>query len=397
MNISCGLDILCDEKFSRLRGLSIGVVTHAAAVNNKLQHLLDLIYQAGGIRVKLILSPEHGLRSSAQDMVSVPSSNETFHGITVRSLYGNNVESLSPRIEDLEDLDLLLIDLQDVGTRYYTFVQTMAYCMKTASKIGIKVMVLDRPNPLGGSLWEGSPLFTSCRSFCGLAPVPQRHGLTIGEMALLYNQGLGDLPPISADLEIIPMTGWKRDLYFDELDMPWVFPSPNMPTIDTATIYPGTCLFEATNISEGRGTTKPFEVVGAPFINPTVWIKETLALPFSIKGVTLRPLEFEPQFHKWRGQTCGGVQIHVTDRQLFCPFRLGLALVASAFHTWPESFSWRKEAYEFIEDIPAIDLLYGNENFRSVLHDGDDLSSIEEEIMNYEENFSKDRQPFLLY
>ena len=403
--VKTGLDILVESQFKDLRGMRVGLLAHAAAVDTQLHSILDLMQESTKVDLRIIFSPEHGFSSAAQDMVAVSSLNlrDSSPGLVpVRSLYGSTADSLIPNADDFSEIDVLVIDLQDIGSRYYTFIQTMSFAMQVAAKTSVKVMVLDRPNPINGQTISGSSLLDSCRSFCGLLPVPQRHGLTIGEAALLYNKGFGEgesrLAPINCDLSIIEMEGWSRELYFDETSLPWVLPSPNMPTLETALVYPGACLFEATNLSEGRGTTKPFEMIGAPFISGKVWADATLHQGIDLSGAILRPVEFEPQFHKWAKQTCGGVQLHISDRGTFDPFRWGLALISSAKELYPENFSWRQDAYEFVQDVPAIDLLFGSPKFREILDFSQTpIANLLHEMGTFEEQYTNNRSLHLLY
>lgn len=396
-----GLDVLREDSFSDLRGNRIGVLANAASVDSNLTHIVDLLHGAPGVTLVKIFAPEHGFRGAPQDMIAVHSSTDPKTELPIVSLYGNTSESLSPKKDDLQGLDLLVIDLPDIGTRYYTYAQTMALAMQVAGEAGVKVIVLDRPNPLGGVEIEGGTVTKRCRSFCGMTPVPQRHGLTLGELAVLYEGGFGvgedAYPAARCNLRIIKVRGWKRSEYLDQTGLPWVIPSPNMPTLDTAMVYPGGCLFEATNLSEGRGTTRPFEFVGAPFIDGEKWEEAALRESFVLEGAILRPIQFQPQFHKWKGELCGGVQIHVTDRAVFRPLRWGLALIAAARRLYSKEFAWRTEPYEFIDNVPAIDLLYGGDLYRKAVEAGDTLVAVEAELAQFEQWFRTAREPYLLY
>lgn len=399
--VDTGLDLLVEERFARLKGLKLGVVANQCSINRSFEHLVDLLKKVPELKLVRLFAPEHGIRGTLQDMEQVKETSDPISGVPVVSLYGSGAESFFPKGEHLEDLDAVLVDLPDIGTRYYTFAQTLAYMMMVAGKGATKIIVVDRPNPIGGCLIEGCSLEKSCRSFCGLAPVPQRHGLTIGELARLMHAGFGSgeqrLDPIGCSLEIVPCRGWSRDMYFDQTGLPWVLPSPNMPLLETALVYPGACLFEATNLSEGRGTTRPFELLGAPFIEPERWIAQTLAEGFALEGAVLRPTGFVPKFQKWANQLCQGVQLHVTDRELFRPLRWGLALISAANRLYPKQFKLRSEAYEFVDSVPAMDLLYGSQAFRSVLGSRGALSELEPELSSFEREFLSNRQPFLLY
>lgn len=406
--VKLGIDRLFDTALSKIRNARVGIIGHAASVDSNYRHIVDLCL-ANNIDLQALFAPEHGFHAAKQDMVAFAEeaapNRLAASQIPTYSLYGDSVASLAPKPEQLSNLDILIIDLQDVGSRYYTFAQTMAYAMRVAGTVGLKVIVLDRPNPIGGAKVEGSELLADYYSFCGWANVPQRHGLTIGELALLYKSGFGNLAPIDCDLEVIQLQNWKRSALHNSLSLPWILPSPNMPTLETALVYPGGCLFEATNISEGRGTTHPFEFLGAPYINGEQWrdctiaqgMEQGMAQGINIKGAVLRPLSFMPQFHKWAGQLCGGVQIHVTDAATFQPFRLGLALIKAAYTLYPNHFRWRTETYEFISHINPIDLLYGSTDFRDLLERGGDLAELESRMSLYEEQYMAAREAHLLY
>ncbi|HQH28942.1 MAG TPA: DUF1343 domain-containing protein, partial [Oligoflexia bacterium] len=348
-----------------------------------------------------LFAPEHGFRGEKQDMEQVTNSIDADTGLPLFSLYGSSKESLVPAAELFRDLDILLVDLPDIGTRYYTFAQSLAYCMQTAAITGTKVVVLDRPNPVNGVDFEGARLSVSCRSFCGYAPVANRHGLTLGELALAANRGFGEgdwrIPPAKCDLEIQQVRNWHREDFFDQTGLPWVLPSPNMPALDTALVYPGACLFEATAVSEGRGTTRPFELLGAPYIDGRLWAAETQKLNLGLNGVMLRPTSFIPKFNKWAGSVCGGLQIHVTGRRLLQPFRLGIALLYTLAQLYPDQFSLRAHAYEFVDQVPALDLLYGSSTLRSVLEGNSNLDAVLEELAMFEKWYAGARRDILIY
>ncbi|HYQ91889.1 MAG TPA: DUF1343 domain-containing protein [Candidatus Competibacteraceae bacterium] len=368
--VQTGLEVLVQEVPAKIRGAKLGVVCHPASVDAELRHVLELLHAAGA-RIGAIFGPEHGARGEAQDMegvINVPLDPRL--GVPVYSLYGASFDSLTPQREQLEGLDALVIDLQDVGARYYTFVWTMGLCMQAAGKAGLRVLVCDRPNPLNGETTEGNVLKEGFRSFVGLHPLPNRHGLTPGEIARYLQQQRG----IECGLEVLPLRGWRRNMYFDETGLPWVYPSPNMPTLDTALVYPGMCLVEATELSEGRGTCKPFEVAGAAGIDP-----EALAAALTaenLPGCRFRPLYFRPQFQKHAGNTCGGVQIHITDRRRFDSYLTGVAFLRSVRQIAPSVFAWRRKPYEFVDTIPAIDLLAGDDSLRRGLEAGATLAEL---------------------
>lgn len=401
--ILSGIDILKKNSFQILKNKTVAILANQSAVDKDFNHLVDLVFNDKSINLKLILAPEHGFRGTAQDMISVADSVDSRTNVPIKSLYGKGADSLAPSKEDLKDIDILLVDLPDIGSRYYTFAQTAGYCLEAAKETGTKVIILDRPNPINGSTVEGYGVSEGCRSFCGHLPTSNRHGLTLGELVRGFNEGFrcggAEIAAAGAELEIIECTGWKRESYHDETNLPWVIPSPNMPTLETAIVYPGGCLFEATNISEGRGTTRPFEIVGASYIDPYSWIEETRAVckKFNLEGFKLRPLFFEPKFHKFANQTCGGVQIHIKDREIFKPLRLGLTMIWVAAQLYKGNFSWRKTTYEFIDSVPAIDLLYGNGDFRRVVENGSDLGEIFNQMSAFESEFASTRSKLIIY
>lgn len=399
--VRSGLDVLVSENFSRLRGKRLGFVGNQGSVDRQFRHAVDLLYSTSGISLVRLFAPEHGFRGALQDMEHIGHCIDPLTQLPVISLYGATPESLAPTKEALGDIDVLIFDLQDIGTRYYTFAQTLGLVMQVAKDCGVQVMVLDRPNPLGGVAAEGSGLLKSCRSFCGYAPVPNRHGLTIGELAQIMNNGFGAgenaIPAIACDLEIVGMQGWKRNQYFDQTGLPWVLPSPNMPTLDTAIVYPGMCLFEATNISEGRGTTRPFEFIGAPFIKPQEWIALIKSLAPELTGFVLRENSFVPGFQKFKGEICHGVQVHVLDRADFQSYRLALAMIRALAELYPKQFAWRTQAYEFISNVPAIDLLFGSSLFRTTVEEKVPLGELFAQLESNEKGFLEGRTPFLQY
>lgn len=348
MMVRTGLDILVREEFSRLRGLRIGVLCNQASVDANLDHILDLLLpfdRQGFLKVRAVFGPQHGLFGHTQDnMVEWEGSVDPRTGWRIFSLYG---EHRKPTPEMLEGIDLFVVDLQDVGARYYTFMWTLDLCIQACAQSGIPVLVLDRPNPISGAQVEGTVLDPEYASFVGLRPLPMRHGMTIGELALSFGEA-----------EVVTMEGWSREMYFSDTGLPWAMPSPNMPTPDTAIVYPGGCLVEGTNLSEGRGTTRPFEIVGAPFLDAHRF-SETLNSE-RLPGVKFRPIEFQPTFQKHAGQLCGGCFIHVLDRQAFRPVLTFLALLRAAMLHGGERFRWKEPPYEYEYVRRPIDILMGN-------------------------------------
>jgi uncharacterized protein YbbC (DUF1343 family) len=391
--VKTGLDVLVAQNFAPLAGLRVGLVTHPAAVDSQLRHAIDLFAQSGRFKLAAIFGPEHGLLGQAQDLISVSHAESKRHAdLQVYSLYGEDEASLHPKAEQLKGLDALVIDLQDIGSRYYTFQATMRFCLQAALPLGIKVIVLDRPNPLGGEKVEGPALRKGYESFVGCHDLAIRHGLTMGELAMLYQH---ELKLEDGALEIIHCEGWKREQYWDATGLPWVLPSPNMPTLDTALVYPGQCLIEGTNLSEGRGTTKPFEICGAPWIDATKLAKRLQAEKHP--GVAFRPVWFRPTFQKHAGIDCGGVQLHVTDRDAYQSVRCSLALLAAMRDLSGEKFKWRTEVYEFVKEPIAIDLLFGSDRERKHLEAGKPWTELPPSWVREEADFKMRSHSVFLY
>jgi uncharacterized protein YbbC (DUF1343 family) len=391
--VRTGLDVLVSQAFAPLKGMRIGVVAHPASVDSELRHMIELLGNAPNVKVAAIFGPEHGLLGQAQDLIAVSERESRHeHPVAVHSLYGTNFESLRPTPEQLKGLDALVIDLQDVGSRYYTFQATMLYCMQVALPLGVRVYVLDRPNPIGGETVEGPALQKGFGSFVGAHDLAIRHGMTIGELALLYER---ELEIEGGELQVISCEGLKRSHYFDETGLPWVLPSPNMPTLDTAIVYPGQCLIEGTNLSEGRGTTRPFEICGAPWLDGT-----KLALRMNgekLPGVHFRGVAFRPTFQKHAGKDCGGVQLHVTDRKTFQSVRTSFALLAAMREMSGDQFAWRTEIYEFVKDPIAIDLLFGSSRERKHLEAKQPWRDLLPAWEREEQLFAQRRHMTLLY
>ena len=388
--VRTGLEVLCAQRFAPVRGLSVGLVTHPAAVDPHFRHAADLLAECPEVRLAALFGPEHGLRGEAQDLIGVADGGPPT-GPRVHSLYGATAASLRPTAEQLRGLDALVIDLQDVGSRYYTFQATMRYCLEAAARHGLLAVVLDRPNPLGGEAVEGPSLQPGFESFVGPHPIPIRHGLTMGELARLYHKE----GALGGALHVVACEGWQRGMDFDAAGLPWILPSPNMPTVETAFVYPGQCLLEGTNLSEGRGTTRPFELCGAPFIDADALARQLCAE--GLPGAAFRPVCFRPTFHKFAGQPCGGVQLHVTDREAFRPVRTGLAVLSALRALAGERFAWRTEPYEFVADRPAIDLLFGSARERLALEAGCPAADIARAWETEEADFRERRREVLLY
>lgn len=386
-----GLERLLNDPRRWLGRRRVGLVANPTTTDRKLRHAVDLLHAHREINLTLLFGPEHGIRGAAQDMISVGNQRDPITGLPVASLYGRTFASLTPQPAQLEQIDALIFDIQDVGARYYTYAATMALCMRAAAEHGSEIIILDRPNPIGGTQVEGGGLTPGLENFCGLYPIPQRHGLTIGELARLYNTTFG----IGCELAVIPMEGWRREMYFDQTGLQWVMPSPNMPTLNSAIVYPGMCLLEGTNLSEGRGTTRPFELFGAPFIDGRALAAELDGL--DLPGVIFRTCTIEPTFHKHAGKSCGGLQLHVTDRQAFMPYRTGLAVLWAVRRLWPENFRWRTDTYEFRCDVPAIDLLTGIAEVRKTIDAGAAFERVVEVAGGGTNRFRTGRSAAMLY
>ncbi|MHC9084147.1 exo-beta-N-acetylmuramidase NamZ family protein [Luteimonas sp. RIT-PG2_3] len=380
--LKTGLDVLLDDGARLLHGKRVGLITNMTGVDRELRSTVDLLANHPDVHLVALFGPEHGVRGNVQAGDHVDDSRDAATGLPVHSLYGGHRE---PTPEMLRDIDVLVFDIQDVGARFYTYPYTLAYALQAAKRAGIAVVVLDRPNPIGGVLVEGPVLEPAQASFVGLYPIPVRHGMTIGELAGLFNTGFG----IGARLQVVRMQGWRRDAAEPGAALPWVPPSPNMPTPDTALVYPGTALLEGTNLSEGRGTTRPFEIVGAPWIDATALAARMNAL--GLPGVRFRPTWFTPSFSKHAGVACAGVQLHVSDRAAFRPVRTGVALVATLQAMYPEAFR-----FEPVE-TPFFDKLAGNDWIRQALQVGRPWPEIEARWQPELVEFEQLRRRYLLY
>ncbi|MCC7494217.1 MAG: DUF1343 domain-containing protein [Fimbriimonadaceae bacterium] len=383
-----GLEQLLAAPQRWLHGARVGLVAHAASVDSQLRHAVDLCRAHPAIDLRAVFGPQHGFTTHTQDnMIEWEGGRDPRLGLPVYSLYG---EHRRPTAAMLDGLDCLLVDLQDVGTRVYTYIWTMAHCLEAAAELGLPVVVLDRPNPLGGEVVEGPNLDPAYRSFIGLYSLPLRHGLTIGEVAQWVNTVGG----VGADLTVVPCLGWQRRDWFESTGLPWVLPSPNMPTMETAVVYPGAVLLEGTTLSEGRGTCRPFEICGAPGLDPQALCQdpELLALP----GLKLRPLTFAPTFQKHAEALCGGVQLHVTDRATFAPV-LATALLLTAAARQPGVWDWLQPPYEYVWDRQPIDILAGSPDFREGVAAGRDAAAWRAAWAPAEAAFREARQAVLRY
>jgi uncharacterized protein YbbC (DUF1343 family) len=387
--IALGIDRLLDADRRLVAGRRVGVVCNPASVDSAFRHTADRLAEDPDVTVAALFGPQHGFRSDVQDnMIETPHACDARRQVPVYSLYS---ETREPTADMLRGIDVLVIDLQDVGTRVYTYIYTMANCMRAAARHGVHVVVCDRPNPIGGEDVEGNLLQPACASFVGQFPIPLRHGMTIGELARLFNDAFG----IGASLDVVPIGGWRRSMYHDETGVPWIIPSPNLPTLDSAIVYPGAVLFEGTRLSEGRGTTRPFELIGAPWIDA-----DRLAAAMNARGlpgVHFRPAFFEPTFQKHATQTCGGCQVHVLDRRRFRPVRTAVELMAEFRRQDPARFPWREPPYEYEHDKQPIDILYGSDRLRATLDADGDVGELASSWDADEASFRRTREPFLLY
>ncbi len=389
MEVKLGVEKSLAENVNHLKNSRIGLICNQASVDHKFNHAADLYFHNPEINLTTLFGPQHGIRGDVQDNMV-----ETSHGVDKRTnlpVYSLYSETREPTEEMLKNVDILVFDLQDIGGRVYTFIYTMAYAMKACAKFGKKFIVCDRPNPINGIDIEGSLLEKGHESFVAQYPLPMRHGMTVGELARFFNDEFN----IKCELEIIKLDGWDRKNYLDETDAPWVIPSPNMPTVDTAVVFPGTVYFEGTQVSEGRGTTRPFEFVGADFINAYDFADALSEI--GLEGVIFRPTNFQPTFQKYAGKSCGGVFVHVTDRRKFKPVITGVAMVKTLFDMYPNRFKWKEPPYEYEFERNPFDVIAGNTRLRQAFENGDSLNEIKACWENDEKLFSEIRKKYLLY
>jgi uncharacterized protein YbbC (DUF1343 family) len=386
--ITLGLERLLQDPPAGLRGKRLGLLCNQASTDHRFRHSRDLVRRAFGADLTCLFSPQHGFFAEKQDnMIESDHMTDPVTGLPLFSLYG---EVRKPTAAMLDHCDVLLVDLVDVGTRVYTFLYTLAYCLEAAAEQGKEVVVLDRPNPVGGVALEGNLLRESCRSFVGLYPIPMRHGMTLGELALLIRGEFG----LDCRLQVMAMTGWRREMLFADTGLPWVFPSPNLPTPRSALVYPGQVIWEATNISEGRGTTMPFELFGAPFCRHAEILAGIAATP--LPGCHLRPLVFEPVAGKWAGRPCVGFQLHVTDPATYRPYRTSLALLQALARLYPD-FALKPPPYEYEYERLPIHLVLGNEELWPRLLAGESIMELEASWQDELADFARRRQAYLLY
>lgn len=390
MRIKTGLDAFENLWPKKLNAARAGLLVHPASVNAKLVSATTLFFRSKKCEVKALFGPQHGIFGETQDnMVEWKGFRDKSTGIPVHSLYGR---TRKPEPAMLKDIDVMIIDLQDVGSRYYTFIWTLENSLQACSETNKSVVILDRPNPIGGAHSEGPVLDMAFASFVGQRPLPVRHGMTIGEIsAYLRNKFYPSL-----DLHVIPLQGWERKMWFDDTGLPWVIPSPNMPTLDTATVYPGMCLLEGTNLSEGRGTSRPFEIFGAPYVKPEILLKRLGE--FRLPGIVFRPLHYQPTFQKYSGILCGGAQLHVTKREKFSPFKTGVAIIKAVHDLYPEYFQWKRPPYEYEREKLPVDILAGTDRLRKDIEEGVSLEHMEAWWKEQCQEFQrKVRKKYLIY
>ncbi len=387
--IQTGLEVFLNSSTPITSGKRVGLLSNQASTDSNFIQSRLRIHERLKENLTCLFSPQHGFFSDKQDnMIESDHEVDIQTGLPIYSLYG---ESRKPSKTMFDQIDILLIDLVDVGTRVYTFLYTMAYCLEAAAAYGKQVIVLDRPNPIGGEAVEGNILDDDCSSFVGLYPLPMRHGLTFGELACFINNEYS----LGAAVEVVPMHGWKRSMFFEDTGLPWVFPSPNMPTPVTALVYPGQVIWEGTNISEGRGTTLPFELVGAPFFDQDIILRLMSETP--LPGCVFRPLVFEPTSGKWAGETCTGFQLHVNNRDEFLPYRTSITLLQAVMTTYPDKFLYKAPPYEYEYERLPMDLILGSTKVRKQLEQGISILTIEEQWQDELEEFIRKRERYFLY
>jgi len=408
--VKLGVDVFLESRLDLVKGKKVGLVTNPTGVDSRLESIIDLFYNNPEINLVALYGPEHGVRGNLQAGEYVPfyidkKYSIPEYNIPVFSLYGQSKKPPKEMLKNIdeymrsfdttkngkvpeksmvESLDVMIFDIQDVGTRIYTYVATMAFCMEVCADSGIEFIVLDRPNPINGMIIEGPILeYPGFSSFVGLYPIPVRHGMTVGELAELFKDKYLEK---KANLTVVPMQGWRREMWFDETNLPWIIPSPNMPTVDTAAVYPGQVFLEGTNISEGRGTTKPFEVFGAPWIDGYELMSKLNEL--NLKGVRFREAWFSPTFSKYKGESCGGAQIHILDRGEYRPFETSLHIIKTVMDMYPNHFQFHQEYF---------DKIMGTSKIREALEEGVDVKEIVKSYAQQLNIFSELRKSYLLY
>jgi uncharacterized protein YbbC (DUF1343 family) len=387
--ITLGLERLLSERTNLVKDSRVGLICNPSTVDHCFRHAADLFHAHPDIDLTALFGPQHGIRGETQDnMIEWEGFSDPRTGVMAYSLYG---EVREPTEEMLNNVDVLVFDLQDVGTRVYTFIYTMSLAMRAAARYGKRIVVLDRPNPIGGEAIEGNLLEPGNESFVGMYPLPMRHGMTVAELARMFNEEFG----IHCDLETVPMSGYRREFWFNDTDAPWVIPSPNIPTAETAKVYPGTVMVEGTKVSEGRGSTRPFEINGAPYVSSYDLADQLNRV--QLPGVYFRPHSFIPTFQKHAGVLCGGVQIHVLDHSVFRPVVTGVALIKTIRELYPGDFQWQDPPYEYVYDRLPFDVITGTTRLRTQIESGASIEEIAKSWAGGENDFSVRRMPYLLY
>jgi uncharacterized protein YbbC (DUF1343 family) len=387
--VATGLDLFRDHYWKKLKGCKLGLLSNQASLDSQFRSAKEIIAQLLPGQLKILFGPQHGYSGQDQDnMVETNHSYDKELKLPIFSLYSKHREPLQ---EMLDPIDVLIIDLQDVGTRVYTFASTMLNCLKAASKSGRKVLILDRPNPLGGELLEGNLLRPELYSFVGPFSLPMRHGLTMAEMARIFNHVF----EIEVDLDIVSMSGWSRSMVWEDTDLKWIMPSPNMPLPETTHVYPGQVIWEGTNVSEGRGTCRPFEIFGAPFLDVKL-IKQSL-LPKTTTGCYLQEISFRPTFNKWKGELCSGFMIHILDHRAYRPYFTTIALLKAIIEIHRKNFQWKEPPYEYEYENMPIDMILGDSNLRREIETGENLTTIEEKWLSGLDSLPTWQRPYLLY
>lgn len=385
-----GAEVFVNNAETRLKGKRWAILTNQSAVLSNYTYTINAL-KMKGFSPQFIFAPEHGVFGVEQDQIDVRTEQETLFSAPAISLYGQTAQELYPDTKDMEQADILLVDIQDIGTRYYTFIYTMAFCIEKCAQLNIPVIICDRPNPINGVTIEGPGIERGYESFVGAYDLPIRHSLTIAEIALYLNTK----NKVKANIQVIPMPNWSRDSYLTDYVYPWVSPSPNMVSCETALVYPGTCLLEGTNISEGRGTTRPFEIFGAPFLDANTLCAELNNL--RLAGVIFRPVKFRPVFHKFANELCQGAFLHVTDKATFMPYKTGIEILQILAEQSDKHFSWRTQPYEYIDDKPAIDILTGSNYIRKQLGHRNRINAYHEQCKEKARAFSGHFKEYKIY
>ncbi len=387
--IKLGVEVILKESHRFLKNRRVGLICNQASVDHRFNHAADLFFEGENINLQALFGPQHGIRGDVQDnMIETAHTIDKKTNLRIFSLYS---ETREPTLEMLNDLDTLVFDLQDVGCRVYTFIYTMANAMKACAKFEKQMIVCDRPNPINGVDIEGNFVNDGFESFVGQYPISMRHGMTVGELARFFNEEF----QIGCDLSVVPMENWSREDFFDEIDAPWAMPSPNMPTVDTAIVFPATVFLEGTQISEGRGTTRPFEIIGAPFIDAEELADALTEL--KLPGIKFCATNFIPTFQKHANVSCGGVFIHVLDRGNYQPVLTGIALVKTIHDLYKNEFRWKEPPYEYVFDKNPFDVISGTDQIRKFIENGADVQTIKHYWENDVKSFRERREKYLLY